>query len=199
MVVTNSCLDKALEAILPDLSSVNDIPLREAYLIGGCGLLKHGVFDTRGTDDVDLYFPDAHILPLYSNKFYESGYTGVNYPLPSGSPLKVVELFSLLENEPVENHIISNSTEICSNDGFSIKLAPLEALIGNKICSYSRTPERIKDLDDISSALDFKRGDCLFERNLETLLDSAGLRGKYKDMFVERNCRSGAAIHSFAL
>jgi hypothetical protein len=196
MVVTRSALDKCLGVIAFEISRVEDVPSKDLYLIGGCGLLQHGVFDKRATDDVDFYYPDASLLPIYSQKFNDSGFTGVIYDFNTTSCPKIAEIFHLIENEVLEDYIIANSVELISEGAARIMLPPLEALVANKVRSYAKQPEREKDLYDVKAALEIQKNNPIFEERLRSLLNSAGLYGKYLDLVGEFDCRSGISQYA---
>ena len=183
MVVTKSGLDKCLDYTLKKVESIEGIKHKKLYLFGGCGLLMYNIYDERDTCDLDLFYPDAHLLSIYSDEFHNGGYAGVTCKFPHGFPLERAELFQLIENRALEEYIIKHSEKIKESGNTAIFLSPLEALTANKVQGYENTSERKKDKLDILNILEYKKGDKEFERKLMNLLDECNLSEKYHRLF----------------
>ncbi len=183
MVVNKLQVEDCINHIISRVDSVPGLEDKNMYLFGGCGLVMHGVYNERDTEDLDIFYPDSLLLPNYSDKFRNGGYAGVVYYFPNNFQLEKAELFQLLGNETLEDYIMNFSKEIKKQGDTKIFLPLLEALTVNKIQSYEPSPERRKDYRDVLSIFEYKKGDKEFERKLMNLLEECELSEKYNRLF----------------
>jgi len=185
MVVNISDVANCINNLTNAIESISEIEDKNLYVFGGCGLVMYGVCDERDTHDIDLFYPDAQLLPIYSGEFHNGGYAGIVRDYPSSYQLEQAEIFRLIENEPLEDYIMENSLEIKKQGDTTIFLAPLEALTVNKVSSYGNSPARDKDYADVMDILRCKKGDSGFKIKLDKLLNKCGLTEKYNNHFCD--------------